>query len=345
MTECDGLAAPRTHPGWRGPEAFRHHIGRHQTEMQPAKLIADIGGTNARFAIARDGTIAHARVLPTAAFPTLQAAAREFLSGLPADLRVTRAALDLAGPVVGDHARLTNGVWSFSISQVKAELGFDELVVLNDFAAAALGIPLLDPSDYIAIGGGVRDPRGPIGVIGPGTGLGVAGLVFADGRWVVLPGEGGHGTMPAATREEGAILDLLRDRLGHVSAERVLSGHGLQNLHTALCTLAGVTPPPLTDHEITAAALAGSDATSARVLDLFCEMLGTVAGNLALTLGASGGVFLIGGILPRFAGRFAASGFRARFEAKGRLAEYMRAIPTYLVTHDNPALLGLAGLP
>ena len=306
-----------------------------------AKLIADIGGTNARFAIARDGRVEHLTVLPTGEFPTMQAAARTFLAGLPGDINVTRGALDMAGPIVGDRVGLTNNAWSFSIEAARAELGFDELRVVNDFAAAALGIPLLDPADIQQIGGGQRAPHGPIGVVGPGTGLGVAGLFHSNGKWVVLPGEGGHATMAPATREESRILDALRDRFGHVSAERVLSGQGLENLHAALI---GAPLPTHTAHEITQAALDGSDATYGRTLDLFCEMLGTVAGNLAITLGTTGGVFLTGGILPRFPERFAASGFRARFESKGRLSGYMRAIPTFLVTHDNPALLGLAGL-
>ncbi len=309
-----------------------------------AKLIADIGGTNARFALAQDGRISHLTVLPTGKYPTLQAAAKDFLGGLPGDMKVTRGAVDIAGPVTGDRVQLTNSGWSFSIAEAKAQLGFDDLQVVNDFAAAALGIPLLGSDEYIAVGGGTAVAQGPIGVIGPGTGLGVAGLIHADGRWVVLPGEGGHGTMPPATREEGAILDILRDRFGHVSAERVLSGHGLQNLHQALAQRQGAPAAAITDHEITAAALSGSDPLSGRVLDLFCEMLGTVAGNLAMTLGCTGGVYLIGGILPRFAERFAASGFRARFESKGRFAGYMRAIPTFLVTHENPAMLGLAGM-
>ncbi len=309
-----------------------------------AKLIADIGGTNARFALAREGRIEHLTVLPTGDYKTLQDAARAFLATLPAGTNVTRGAIDMAGPVTGDHVQLTNSGWSFSIAQARAELGFADLQVVNDFAAAALGIPLLAPADSVKVGGGAPVARGPIGVIGPGPGLGVAGLMFSANRWVVLPGEGGHATLPAATHEESAIIDILRDRYLHVSAERALSGHGLQNLYQALAQLQGVTAAPRTDHDITAAALDGSDALCGRVLDIFCDMLGTVAGNLAITLGAGGGVFLLGGILPRFAQRFAASGFRARFESKGRLADYMRAIPTYLVTHENPALLGLAGL-
>ena len=309
-----------------------------------AKLIADIGGTNARFAIAQDGRVEHLTVLPTGDYKTMQDAARAFIARLPAGVTVTRGAIDMAGPVTGDHVQLTNNGWSFSIEQARGELGFTDLKVVNDFAAAALGIPVLAAADCVPIGGGTRAPHGPIGVIGPGTGLGVAALTFADDHWVVLPGEGGHATLPAVTPEEDAIIGILRERFGHVSAERALSGHGLQNLHQALAKFRGVAAPELSDHAITAAALDGSDALCGRVLDLFCEMLGTMAGNLAITLGAAGGIFLIGGILPRFAPRFAASGFRARFESKGRLTDYMRAIPTFLVTHDNPALLGLAGL-
>ena len=309
-----------------------------------AKLIADIGGTNARFALARDGRVQHLTVLPTGDYKTLQDAARAFLATLPPGTAVTRGAIDMAGPVIGDRVSLTNSGWTFSIAEAKAALGFTELRVVNDFAAAALGIPLLAASEYVKVGGGTPVAHGPIGVIGPGTGLGVAALTYTTDRWAVLPGEGGHATLPAATREEGAIIDILRDRYGHVSAERALSGHGLQNLHQALAQLTGVTAEPLSDHAITAGALDGSDALCGRALDLFCDMLGTVAGNLAITLGATGGVFLIGGILPRFAERLARSGFRARFESKGRFADYMRAIPTFLVTHENPALLGLAAL-
>jgi glucokinase len=314
------------------------------TKTRGPRLIADIGGTNARFAVADGGRIDHLRVLPTGHYPTLQAAAQAFLSDLPAGVRVTSAAFDVAGPVTGDHVQLTNSGWSFSITQVMAELGLADVQVFNDFAAAAMGIPRLTPADYLQVGGGQRVEHGPIAVIGPGTGLGVGSLVFADSRWIVVPGEGGHSTMPAATREESRILDVLRDRWGHVSAERVLSGQGLENLYEAIAEIKGLAIRHLEDTEITASALSGKDADCEHVLDLFCTMLGTVAGNLAITLGATGGVFLIGGILPRFPERFAASGFRARFESKGRLSEYLRTIPTYLVTHENPAMLGLASL-
>jgi glucokinase len=307
-------------------------------------MIADIGGTNARFGIARAGQISHVRVLRTADFPTMQDAARAFLEGLPPDIHVTEALLDMAGPVVGDHAQLTNNAWAFSIPAARTELGLRRLRVLNDFAAAALGIPMLPREDFRQIGGGEPEPEGAIGVIGPGTGLGVAGLVRAEGRWQVIPGEGGHVTVPAASEEETRIIDHLRARFGHVSAERVISGQGIENLYEAAEALAGRPGRHRAAAEITKAGIDGSDASAARALDLFCDMLGTVAGNLALTLGASGGIYLVGGILPRIGDRLAASGFRARFEAKGRLSDYLRPKPTYLVAHENPAMLGLASV-
>jgi len=317
--------------------------GASPMELGP-KLIADIGGTNARFAIAREGRVEALRVLATADFPTVQDAARAFLAGVPDIGAVRRGAFDVAGPVGSDRVQLTNSHWSFSVGQVRAELGFDDLKVVNDFAAGALGIPHLRASDAVQIGGGVRVRHGPIGVIGPGTGLGVGSLVHSPQGWVVIPGEGGHATMAAATDAEARILDLLRERYGHVSAERVLSGQGIENLHEAVRALTGRPGPRLPASAITQAALAGADPHCVQALELFCAMLGTVAGNLALTMGASGGVYLIGGILPRFPAYLAASGFRVRFEDKGRLSDFMRPIPTYLVMHDYPALLGLAGL-
>ncbi|MBV9756421.1 MAG: glucokinase, partial [Alphaproteobacteria bacterium] len=222
--------------------------------------------------------------------------------------------------------------------------GLAELLVLNDFAAASMAIPFFTAADLMPIGGGPAVAGGPIVMVGPGTGLGMATLVPAAGGWMQLASEGGHATMAAADDEESRILDLLRGWHGHVSAERVLSGQGLTHLYEAICHLAGQAPGSREPADITAGGLAGSDPAAARALDLFCAMLGTVAGNLALTLCATGGTYLAGGILPRFKERLAASAFRQRFEAKGRLAAYLATIPTWLVTHQFPAFLGLANL-
>lgn len=312
--------------------------------MSSLRLIGDIGGTNARFAVAQDGAVEHLRILHTGEYPTLAQAAREFLAALPPALRPSQAALAMAGPVVGGRARLTNQRWAFSIDEAKRELGFSELLVVNDFAATAMAIPYLSAADLMTIGNGVAVPGGPVGLVGPGTGLGMGCLIRADASWMQLPSEGGHATMPAATDEESRVLAVLRARSDHVSAERVLSGSGLVNLYAALCELAGVPARALEPAEITAAALAGADACCGRALDLFCAMLGTIAGNLALTFCATGGVYVAGGIVPRFKEWLAASEFRDRFEAKGRLGDYVRAIPTWLILHPWPALLGLANL-
>lgn len=310
--------------------------------MTGPRLIGDIGGTNARFAIAQDGAFSYMRATRTAEHPSLLAAIRAYLSTLPAGLAPCEACLAIAGPIAEDTISLTNQAWSFSVSGMKTELGLAQMLVLNDFAATALAIPFLRPQDRLQIGPGMPVAKGPVAAIGPGTGLGVASLVPTPQGWLQLPGEGGHVTMCAATAEESRILDLLRDRFGHVSAERVLSGEGLVNLHQALCALRGEPPRPLTPSDVTEDALSGRDPDAVRALDLFCAMLGTVAGNLALTVGATGGIYIAGGILPRFSEHFAASAFRRRFEDKGRLAPFLAPIPTYLVLHPEAALLGLA---
>jgi glucokinase len=316
--------------------------GRGSRAMVGSKLIGDIGGTNARFAISKKGGFDHLRVLPTGSYASMQDAARAYIAGLPSGLRPSKAALAVAGPISGGRATLTNSGWSFSIEQAQSELDLANLIVVNDFEATALAIQYLRVTDREVIGTPVSPAYGPIGVIGPGTGLGVATLVPTAGGWLQVPGEGGHATMAPATCEEGRILDLLRDRFGHVSAERILSGPGLENLYQAVCELGGVVAQSLSATEISASAVAGRDRNCARALDLFCAMLGTVAGNLALTVGATGGVYIGGGILPRLKQHFAGSGFRPRFEEKGTLSPYVKAIPTYLILHPHPALLGLA---
>ena len=308
-------------------------------------LIADVGGTNIRFAIARAGAIGAIRVLPTQQFRGLFDSAEVFLADIPPAERPKRAAVAVAAPVVGDQITLTNSPWTFSIRQARICLGLGELVVLNDFAATAMALPFLGHADRLAVGPALQAGNGPLAVLGPGTGLGVAGMVGTPDRWVLVPGEGGHVTMAAANEEEARVLDWLRARFGHVSAERVISGQGLVNLHDAILGLAGLPAQGLDAAGIAAAALAGRDAHCARAFAMFCDMLGTVAGNLALTLGATGGVYIAGGILPRYASAFRASGFRARFEAKGRFSGYVAGIPTFLVTHPEPVLLGLANAP
>ncbi len=313
------------------------------TDPYPA-LIADIGATNARFAMARPDGIGDVRVLACADYPGPAEAMRDYLDGIGSPRPPRQAAVAIACPVAGDHVAMTNCPWAFSQAALQRNLGLERLIVLNDFVAVALAVPHLGSRDRRQVGGIRSEPDTPIGVLGPGTGLGVSSVVPTGRAWVALPGEGGHVTMPAADDREAAVLAALRRRHEHVSAERVLSGMGLVELYRALAEVDGREVPARDPAGITGAALDGSCPVSGAAVDMFCAMLGTVAGNLALTLGARGGVFVAGGIVPRLGERFDCSGFRARFEAKGRLRAYLEPIPAYVAVHPYPAFVGLKSL-
>jgi glucokinase len=237
---------------------------------------------------------------------------------------------------------MTNHHWSFSISNLRAEHGLETLLVVNDFAALAMALPYLAPAQREQTGGEGIDVAAlagrPIGLVGPGTGLGVSGVIPCGARWIALAGEGGHASFAPANREEVAILELLWSEFGHVSAERLLSGMGLELIHRAL------TDRRLAAADITAGALDATCFDSRRSVDTFCAILGSVAGNVALTLGATGGMYIGGGIVPRLGALFAQSAFRSRFEDKGRLGAYLARIPTYLITEPYPALPGVAAM-
>lgn len=313
--------------------------------LDDLRLIGDIGGTHARFALARHGAYSHLQRVEVAKFNSLFDAVGDYLAALPRDLKPSVAVIDVAGPVHGDEIRMTNLTWAFSAQDMQRRLGLKVFRVLNDFAAAASSIPYLPEKDCFPVGPDLPRVQGPIGVIGPGTGLGVGALVPNGERWTLIPGEGGHVSLPASDETEDRILAVLRKRFDHVSAERVLSGAGLVNLYQALCEIDGAAVAPLTPADVTARAINGTDPVCVKAFGHFCEMLGTVAGDLALTLGATGGVYIAGGILLRFKEAFAASGFRARFENKGRFRDWLRTVPTPLILEESPALLGLANVP
>jgi glucokinase len=306
-------------------------------------LVGDIGGTNARFGlVAPDGELLHSRVLADADYPGIAEAIEAYLSdrgGLP---RPRRGAIAIASPVAGDEVRMTNHPWTFSISALGERFRFKDFRVINDFTAQALALPHLKDEDKIAIGRGAPQGGAPIGVLGPGTGLGVSGMVPFGKRWIPLNGEGGHATMPPVSDRESAALTVLRRRFDHVSGERVVSGQGLVNVYNALCEVDGVPAKQYSAAQITDAEIGKTEPLCEETTQMFCAMLGTLAGNLALTLGARGGVYIGGGIIPRLGDRFAASQFRARFEAKGRFHDYLAGIPTYVVIHKLPAFLGCA---
>jgi glucokinase len=308
-------------------------------------LVGDIGATNARFGlVSPKGELLHSSSFAISDFPTIGAAVTAYLTQrgpLPAP---RAGALAVAGPVGGDQVRMTNHPWSFSIAALRAELGLERLEIINDFTAVALALPRLTPADRLPVGGGAPLADRPMAVLGPGSGLGVSGLVPAGPRWRALTGEGGHVTMAPATERENAVLEWMRRHFDHVSAERCLSGPGLVNLYNGLAAVDGVPAASYTAAQITDPATAATDPLCGEATAMFCAMLGTVASNLALTLGAQGGVFIAGGIVPRLGARFVESGFRERFEAKGRLKPYLAAIPTYVITHKLPAFLGCAAV-
>ena len=313
----------------------------------PARLLGDVGGTNARFAwqAGVGAQLQDLATLATADHASLSHALRTYLRGLGRQAPPW-CSIGIANPVTGDRVQMTNSRWSFSIEALRVELGFERLVVINDFTALALALPDLPHTALVQFGGGAAVAQAARALIGPGTGLGVSGLLPAPqpGRWIALEGEGGHVTLAPATAREAEVLSVLRERYGHASAERALSGPGLEALHDALCQLeSGAPTVALSAAEVTERALAGTDPRCVEALDLFCGFLGNVAGNLALTLGARGGVYIGGGIVPRLGGAFARSRFRACFENKGRFQSYLASIPVYVIRAEtSPALLGAA---
>jgi glucokinase len=314
--------------------------------LNALRLIGDIGGTNARFAIAHNGKFDQLKHVETEHYPSLQDALADYLKALPEGERSgLSGALAIAGPVLGDRISLTNKAWSFSVEDLKQGLHLSALTVVNDFAATARAIPHLTPQQKFAVGPAIANAHGNIGVVGPGTGLGMSSLIPDGNGWTLVAGEGGHATLAASTEEEFAIIQMLRKRWSHVSAERVLSGAGLVNLYEALCALRGIEPLMLSPADVTRRAMDKSDDNCIRAFDRFCDFLGSVAGDLALTIGAFGGIYIAGGILPRFKEAFAASAFRERFEAKGRFASMLAKMPTWLILDESPALIGLANMP
>ncbi|GAB3737464.1 glucokinase [Luteimonas pelagia] len=314
--------------------------------MSGLALIADIGGTNARFALtdpsaARPACL-HSKSLRNADFASLQHAAEHYLSLVGS--RPARAAIALACPVTGDEIRLTNRAWSFSRTELRQALGLDELQLINDFGAVAHAVPALAPDERVFLHGRQREPlEGPVSMLGPGTGLGVALLVGAQDRgWEVVETEGGHVSFAPQGDEEQAIARWLASRHGRVSNERVLCGRGLSQIDAVLRDAIHGQEPELRDPaDIVRAALQGHDAAARRALARFCAVLGSVAGDMALVHGART-VVIAGGMVPRFIPFLRASAFRERFLAKGRFAAYLESVAIHVITHPHPGLLGAA---
>lgn len=308
------------------------------------RLIADIGGTYARFALEIEkGKFEHIASLRCADYPDFHSAISFYLNSI-APLQVEHAAVAIANPVDGDRVSMTNYHWQFSIEQMRLQLGFDTLVIVNDFTALAMAVPRLDVSETRQIGGGETRKQSVIGVLGPGSGLGVSGLIPLQDGWISLGSEGGHSSFSPRDEREIAVLQYAWKSFDHVSFERLLSGSGLELTYRALADYRAVPSSDLTAPEITERALNASDAVCAEALEIFCSLLGTAAANLALTLGALGGIYIGGGIVPRLGAYFDASPFRARFEECGRFSQYVAAIPTFVITAEHATFIGVSAI-
>jgi glucokinase len=304
-------------------------------------LVGDIGGTNARFALWRDDQLEAVQVMATADFSGPEQAIVAYLQaqGLPLG-SIGSVCLACAGPVSGDLFRFTNNHWRIDRAAFCEALQVDELLMINDFSAMALGMTRLAEHERVPVCAGQAQVERPVLVIGAGTGLGVGTLLEqADGRWLVLPGEGGHVDLPIGSPREAELWQVLYRQLGHVRAEDVLSGNGLLALYRAICELDGQPPQHDTPAAVSAAGLAG-EPVAAQVLEQFSVWLGRVAGNNVLTLGARGGVYIVGGVVPRFAEHFLASGFAKSFRDKGCMSHYLDGVPVWLVTAEYPGLTG-----
>ncbi|KFX61252.1 bifunctional transcriptional regulator/glucokinase [Paraburkholderia fungorum] len=308
------------------------------------RLLADIGGTNARFALETGpGEITSVQVYPCADYPGVAEVIKKYLKDTRIG-RVNHAAIAIANPVDGDQVRMTNHDWSFSIEATRRTLGFDTLLVVNDFTALAMALPGLTDTQRVQVGGGARRPNSVIGLLGPGTGMGVSGLIPADDRWIALGSEGGHATFAPADEREDIVLQYARKKWSHVSFERVAAGPGIEVIYRALAGRDKKRVAANVDTiEIVKRALDG-EPLAAEAVDVFCGILGTFAGNIAVTLGALGGIYIGGGVVPRLGEFFARSSFRKRFEAKGRFEAYLQNVPTYVITAEYPAFLGVSAI-
>ncbi|GAA0852532.1 glucokinase [Aliiglaciecola litoralis] len=307
-----------------------------------ARFVADVGGTNIRIAqIEGSSSLSHIKKYLCNDFATIEEAIKHYFSHYP-DVSFSYGCIAIACPVSGDWVKMTNHSWEFSIEKLTAALGLDWLGVINDFTSVAHSLPVLGDEQKIQIGTGTVKEKANIAVFGPGTGLGVDHLTFTDKGWKALDGEGGHVDFAPQDENEFAIWHFLKKKLGHVSAEEVLSGRGILHIYQGLADHRQL-PATLTQPaQITQKAVDQECELCLATLQQFCKIMGSFAGNLALNLGTAGGVYIGGGIAARFVDFIQNSDFRARFEDKGRFSHYVATIPTFIITEPDHGLIGAA---
>jgi glucokinase len=323
----------------------------HASENVPC-LIADVGGTHARFALApgaASGVPAtrHVEQLSVAQFGSFEAAARHYLKSV--DVAPDRAVLAVAGPIQRDEVRITNSPWKLSARELEHRLNLNSVRFLNDFAAVGAALSSLSRERMVAIGPHAppvidADKPAVYGLIGPGTGLGVGVLLVGNGRSVVLETEGGHASFAPVTAEEMRIHEILTERFGRVSNERLISGSGLLNIYTALCRMQGASVRAAAPEEVTRTALVGTDPQAMRAVEVFSNILGSIAGDVVMTCGAWNGIYLAGGLVKPLLPWLSSETFRARFQAKGRIEPMMLAVPTIALLEEHVGLLGAAAI-
>jgi glucokinase len=307
-------------------------------------LLADIGGTYARFALAGERSIGTTWSTEVGTHEGVIDALRAYLAFDHGDEPIGGALLAAAGPVQGGCCKLTNAAWTLDEEQIARALRLPWVRIVNDLEAVAAGLPDIDPGQTRLIGPDGALPGAPMAIVSPGTGLGMACVVVGPAGRCVVTSEGGHASLAGSSDHQDRVIAILRRRFGRVSAERVLSGPGLVNLHQATAELEGCDSPRRTPSAVTEAAFDGSSPVCRTTIDTFCAFLGAVAGDVALTFGARGGVYIGGGIVPRFVDQLAHSAFRDQFVSKGRMRAYLERIPTRVILHPNPAFVGLMSL-
>ena len=311
-------------------------------------LVADIGGTNIRLAMTdKNNNLNEIETYKCQSFPHLSTVIHQYLTEKNLLTTKINACLAIACPVDDDAISMTNLPWEFSQKKLKEELKLNSLTLINDYTAIAMAIPLLNDNQKVKVGQGIAESNQPIAVCGPGTGLGVANLVNINNHWHCLGGEGGHTDFSAVDELDIKILQQLKITKKRVSYEQLLSGYGIEQIYQALLVINDRPTEKnelikLSAKEISAQALAGTCNICEQALSQFCKILGSFAGNLALTTGSIGGVYIAGGIVPRFVDYLQNSGFRERFEAKGRMSHLNAQTPTYIITENQPGLIGAA---
>lgn len=310
--------------------------------MSIKALVADIGGTNIRLGVAdlNDLSISDILTYQCEDFTNVDGAIEKYFA--ETGQSVTHACIDVATAVTGDQISLTNNHWCFSQQALQEKFGWQHLSVINDFTAIAMSVPSISDAKKVQIGGGQAQPNKPIAIYGAGTGLGVAHLVHTGEKWLPIDGEGGHVDFAPIDQDEINVLQQLQKKYTRVSAEQILSGLGLVQIYQSLCAAENIEAKDYKPADITEQALANNDQLAVRSLQLFCRVLGSFGGNLALNVKALGGVYIAGGIVPRFIQYIKQSEFRTRFDGKGRFSQLVETIPVYIVTEEQPGLIGCA---